>query len=733
MQKNPRNSIFIKLFPFLLPFLLWCFLFKDYLNGTNSLGIDGFGFYAMYKFYFNNILNGVFPLWEPYNFVGSPFYLLTSFGFFNPFNYLMLLGVMGGLDYHASHVIAVVSYLWAGHIGFYFLARTIFKDAFIAYCGYVIILFSGISASIFNQPNMLMMYVPTVWFFHFMFQFSQHPGRRYLYGMTFCGMIMMTSYLPFYPLTLFLSFVILYILFYSHTLKNLISIYGKFIRHHKISVVICLISFFISCIPAYIYTTIHTPDDIVNPSRHCAVLDEPACFDIVMKEGGDGGMSYRDASTSGSLGDRVSFHDLFAHLDKMPTNVDDCFFISVFVYLVLIMSMGTPLSRPLILLGVLSAFFVLLGLGAATPLHRFLYDHIFYFHYFRNLFFFMVFIMPLLVLMALHQLKSLMNPPVSSQSKTKNIGIVISAHLIFLVFLMIEQNIIIISYVTVLLSMIFWIFFYSNISFKKSIITKLALITLILAQPVFVFFIFNQNASYHYNIPKNHVTPQFSYLRPTTKTTPDELKFFSAFFYNDIVFKDANGHITLPGTAARWAFYLSRKLEGNIWVDYTKHKFLLYDHVEEYDEKSEDIARIRPTFESLMNTAYVPPGHRDIVNRFPLHEHSQRQAIPLTADSDTFRVLNFNVNRLSLWTNFHVEKFLVYNDNFHHNWNVYVNGKPEKLYRANLALKGVVLPAGENTVTFRFEPLGGSIIYILLIIYFHLFFFISIYLFARRL
>jgi hypothetical protein len=47
---------------------------------------------------------------------------------------------------------------------------------------------------------------------------------------------------------------------------------------------------------------------------------------------------------------------------------------------------------------------------------------------------------------------------------------------------------------------------------------------------------------------------------------------------------------------------------------------------------------------------------------------------------------------------------LVLADSFYPGWNAYVNGRQEKIYRANLFFRGVSLPAGTHTVEFRYEP-----------------------------
>jgi uncharacterized membrane protein YfhO len=47
---------------------------------------------------------------------------------------------------------------------------------------------------------------------------------------------------------------------------------------------------------------------------------------------------------------------------------------------------------------------------------------------------------------------------------------------------------------------------------------------------------------------------------------------------------------------------------------------------------------------------------------------------------------------------------LVMSDTFYPGWRAYVDGQPTSVVRANYALRGICLPAGNHEVVFRFEP-----------------------------
>jgi uncharacterized membrane protein YfhO len=46
---------------------------------------------------------------------------------------------------------------------------------------------------------------------------------------------------------------------------------------------------------------------------------------------------------------------------------------------------------------------------------------------------------------------------------------------------------------------------------------------------------------------------------------------------------------------------------------------------------------------------------------------------------------------------------LFLSDNYYPGWNVYVNGKKTKIYRANYSFRAVEVPKGKSTVIFTYE------------------------------
>ena len=109
-----------------------------------------------------------------------------------------------------------------------------------------------------------------------------------------------------------------------------------------------------------------------------------------------------------------------------------------------------------------------------------------------------------------------------------------------------------------------------------------------------------------------------------------------------------------------------------------------------------------------------------------LPEHFNQENNPhprvITADSPEFQMLAFDLNDIKFKTNFPSDKFLVYNDSFHSDWQATVNGRPAKIFKANGAFKGLWLKAGENVVYMRFRSEARYVFNFVLLFIFFVFF-----------
>src|SRR5476649_2246318 len=109
-----------RVFAFIAPCVLWIFLMRDFVFGNIPVNMDTNTIYGVTKFYFNNILNGVVPLWDPFVALGRHFYVIAIYNLFNPVTQLVPLLKLIGVDYTHAFLIYIVTYFFIGCIGFYY-------------------------------------------------------------------------------------------------------------------------------------------------------------------------------------------------------------------------------------------------------------------------------------------------------------------------------------------------------------------------------------------------------------------------------------------------------------------------------------------------------------------------------------------------------------------------------------------------------------------------------------
>jgi uncharacterized membrane protein YfhO len=73
------------------------------------------------------------------------------------------------------------------------------------------------------------------------------------------------------------------------------------------------------------------------------------------------------------------------------------------------------------------------------------------------------------------------------------------------------------------------------------------------------------------------------------------------------------------------------------------------------------------------------------------------------------KILKYFPNQVEIETIGNDKGFLILSDNYYPGWKVRVNGKEKSILRVYYNLRGVYLPAGNNEVTFTFDPLSFKI------------------------
>jgi hypothetical protein len=714
-SKIPIPQQLLSALKFVLPFLVWLFVFGDFVFGRIPVNMDTNTIYSVTKFYFNNLINGVVPLWDPFVLLGTPFYAITICNLFNPITQLVPLLKGLGVNYYDAFIIYIVVYYFIGTIGFYCLARTLFEDRRAAYIGFLLFLFSGVGASMFNQFTIVELFVPAVWFFLFLVRFCRAFKRSDFLGLSYSAMIVAISYLPFYFATLFGFFAIFTAALFFKDLKPVGQGILAFGRRNAALVVAAALGLAIACAPLLVYKAIDVSKDVVSPGRHCAYADIVGCYERTMNE--EGGMSYKETAQSGGLAERVDLRGLITHLDKTSYGADQFFFIPLAAFLFVLLAMFVAFDRVSVLLVTLGVVLTLIGMADASWVHRFLYEHVYFFKYFRNLFFFEAYVIPIAILFAVGQLKRLAQMNLASFSRKKAMAFwIVSTHAAALLFLLGQDGVITTSYLTVAASFIAFLTLALGILKKDSAVLWWALALTAVLQPFEVYHNYALNAkSFQCDLPKDHVRPQFSWTRPTEEVQSN-CKIFKFVhyetFYDSMAMKDGRGAVGFPASVTRGTFALSQWVDQDVLVRFASHKLFLFDNVRTFDGGALDLRALGPVFDGVKNAAYVS-GEAGIRAAFSAADWGETPPEVFSGPSDRLKVLAFDVNRLKLAAHLPSKKFLLYTDSFTKNWKAYINGKEEKLLRADGAFKGVWLPAGDSVVEFRYLPPGGGHIYLL--------------------
>ncbi len=73
-------------------------------------------------------------------------------------------------------------------------------------------------------------------------------------------------------------------------------------------------------------------------------------------------------------------------------------------------------------------------------------------------------------------------------------------------------------------------------------------------------------------------------------------------------------------------------------------------------------------------------------------------------DSSSAQILSYTANEVIISANMENPGFLVLSDNFHPDWQAFVNGKRSKIFRTDYLIRSVFLPEGTHEVRFIFKP-----------------------------
>ena len=192
------------------------------------------------------------------------------------------------------------------------------------------------------------------------------------------------------------------------------------------------------------------------------------------------------------------------------------------------------------------------------------------------------------------------------------------------------------------------------------------------------------------------ISPVFRYLRPDRGSAAE--KWSEAPGFGETT--DNSGYPAMDFNGMRWTYLFQDRLAYDDVKEYVRHKFIVYDRAAALPDTESSFAPVREAIRSRRNIAYVVGTGAGLPQDWGAGRNDNFEM--LDKDSPEFKVVSFDLNRVRLKTHFDRDRFLVYNDSYHPGWHARVNGRQVPLYRANIAFKGVYLPAGENDVVLEF-------------------------------
>lgn len=668
-QRMTKRSVFLFLAALIA---LWIFLFRDFFSSASSISGDSLANFEFFKYFYNNLFNGVIPLWDPFIYLGRPHVASFLSGALNilvlPIYLLHFLGV----DYYNLYLIYLALYFLLGVWGFFLLSAIILKDNSYALIAAAFLTCSGLTAVMFNQIFLFVLFVPATWFFVFFFNFFKDFKRYHFWGMVCSLMVMGVSYYPFYFICLFAVFLIFYILLFWREASGKISRMIAFIDLNKIVTALGLFFVVTAFIPLFLFNMVNSSGEIISPARHqCETADD--CHSQVS-------MSYEEAAFFGTFGERFAGGAIFSHLDKFSCNNDSFVYVPTVAFILVLLAMLTVTERKTQLIFAMGTAVFLISLGGITPIYKLLFDHVFFFKFFRNLFFFAAYLIPLFILFAVAQFKSLVEQLAVVKGRLLPLALIVFGHAAFYYLLNFQGNVIPATYIATLLSLVFFILLWWGAFHGRPLYFLFFFFVVVLIEPVQVFQYYLGTARpISDRLPRDHRVPEFNYVRPVHDESTAAA--VSAYSMIDQLadFKDSAPAAILQ-------------------ADY------LNSHV----------------FDSYSAVSMGPQGNR-AQNKIVVYDHPPADGdwetpVAIVRDSPDFQVLRFDVNSLKVKTHFSVSKFLVYRDAYSVFWKVFINGKESKVQLSEKVFKGVVIPSGENIIEFRYMPPGGQAIYFFILI-----------------
>ncbi len=691
-MSNPSENRIFSLICLLmvLSVFVWCYLFRFFLDASAPLQGDAYPYLGHIRFYVENMMRGVYPLWDPTRENGNfNEFFLRRIGEFNPFFWLIAFLNKSGIPFAVAHRIFLGAYYFLGIAGFYLLSRRLFHDQRISFMAALLLFFSSLGAKTF-ESYILLEIVPAIWFFYFLIAFIQTPRRISLLGAVFGLMIINITYIPFYFYTVLSVFLFYFVIVYATAIKALYRRVKDFWSHNKMFSLVCAGLFVVSLIPGILWYQAACQGEVFSKERHAGSFNANPATVGINKVNEGGVLTYL-------IMDRQ-----FVNLDKLE--LAD-FYIPLFAFLMLVAGAWVRLNRLLIFLFLFGFTIFLIGLADASCVHAFLYRHMPFFKYFRNVQFFLwLAVLPAFILFCAQQMRIFIQDCERSAVDRRWATLWVTAVHVGAAALFAHCGTVGYATYAVVIFSLGWMLGQIWAVGNQRVWILLVWAGIIL-QP---FDVYDRLSAIYPPSPEKIFAYDFRYEPgiPSVEQANKLLAFKEKLLGHDAAKKQ-------PYFTTRWFQEAIARFDDRILMNYQSAPFIVYDSVRRVDEDGAGFARIERSMAGFENVAFVYSDEVSVGNSRP-----QSKARIIAGTDKDFEALKFDANDVSVRTSFSEPKFLVRVANYHSQWRAFVDGTPAPLFRTNVFAQGLWVPAGEHLIQWRFgAPWRYALAYVFVVLY----------------
>ncbi len=670
-----------------LPLIFWLWLHHW---GNIAPQVDNLYFSYWVTYHFEYIVKGVFPLWDPFRSWGWP--NLTDPRFFGEYNPLYLvipvLLIFQVPPFVAFNVFLCLLYI-VGSLGFYLLVKCIWEDEFTALLAYTIFVVSMLGELLFSQLALPLILFSTIWFFYFFISFLKadviNEQRKSFAGLVFSIMIIVTTYLPFFFLVILVAATVAVLLSRPAIFRDIFRKVLTFVPHCPFLFAAGVAAVGLACLPGLIWwLSTANGDTVISTARNGFGEVQSGTVPLGMIE-------------RSSLAAQTSIGEIFSDQDFVMNT-----FCYVPVFLVILLTAGffqrMRVNHRIIFLMAFGLF--LFALAGVTPVHEFLYKHIFFVRMFRNLYLLGPFIVMLMVILATGQLRSLLGSFSQGRAGRGLYMLMIACvHAGWLTALLSQERVLWSSYATLVLSMGMFVTYGLGFFDRRGALLLAGFMLTAMLQP-------GQLVTEYWKVWRGGTVdtrkgeePAFAYTRPYRGQFPAMEQGWNLVPKRK---RDMSGFLNEGYFGSRYSALLYSNIAAEDLQKYVAHKFVIYSQVSYMDSDHPDWGLVSRSLKGLLPQALVAEEQA-------VHAAGGKAVeapLLVSGPSDVLTVLAFDPNRVRLRTNLPARSFLVFNDSYYPGWKVYVDGKEQPLIRANIAFKGVWVNEGARRVEFKFGGLG---------------------------